>query len=450
MRHLSHLVVLSATILSGICAENLSRGETDADNKQSEQTIVGTWRADAVSMSLEKGKKVSFPSLFDNSVFSVGISADKLTIWEGKQKLAEMSYVLDSKQTPCKIESKFLDRDMLGIYILKSDYLKIGLRDAKKGQPTDYYKTDYDIVLVLHRFQGQPLMVIDVDDGKSHSLMSIPEYTTCGSPNWSHDGSKIAFDAWRSLFGEAYTSSHVFVVNADGSEPKDLGDGALPSFSPDGKRIAYARYDQNAGVWMMNADGSDKHSIDSGNFFCARWSPKGDYLVYGSEDNKNIYIRDLNSNERRALLEKKYNQIYWGFCWSPDAKWICFKGDVENGGSEVALVSAEGQAKGFKVLLPSETIPNVGNIQSTFSWTPDGKKIIISTIRDGNGNWQLYFLDPESKTLLEKLAGQNPNNSNYFSSWSPDGKKVVIAFWPGSQTENNGQSGGLLNRIFGF
>ena len=98
--------------------------------------------------------------------------------------------------------------------------------------------------------EGEPLLAINGDGSNLRKLVAMPDYTSIGSPDWSRDGTRIAFDAWRSSIGETYVDGHVFVVNADGGKPIDLGPGAMPSWSPDGKRIVFCQYSPNQGVWI--------------------------------------------------------------------------------------------------------------------------------------------------------------------------------------------------------
>ena len=187
-------------------------------------------------------------------------------------------------------------------------------------------------------------MIINADGTDPRPLASLPEYT-CGSSACLPDGSKISFDCWHSFLGDDYTKSHIYVANSDGSSPRDLGDGTLSSWSPEGKRIAYSRYSPNSGIWVMKADGTDTQLIDAEGW-SADWSPKADELAYilGA----NICVCDLKTKKQRNLLDKEYSGIYWGVAWSPDGRWICFQGTLPGGGSELALVDAQGQAKGFK------------------------------------------------------------------------------------------------------
>ena len=119
---------------------------------------------------------------------------------------------------------------------------------------------------------------------KSAAPVALAEYTAIGSPSWSPDGKRIAFDAWRTVFGESYGDSHVFVTNADGSAARDIGDGTFPSWSPDGKRLAMGRYGTNRGVWITSADGTRKELLDPAGWgikFCPT-ANRVAYTTYGS------------------------------------------------------------------------------------------------------------------------------------------------------------------------
>ena len=62
-------------------------------------------------------------------------------------------------------------------------------------------------------------------------------FTHLVSPEWSPDGSKIALD----MSNGSTSTSKIIVLNADGSDVKDLGLGCMPSFSNDGSRIVISQ-----------------------------------------------------------------------------------------------------------------------------------------------------------------------------------------------------------------
>ena len=80
------------------------------------------------------------------------------------------------------------------------------------------------------------------------------------NPDWSPDGTRIAFDSTRN------GTKHVYVMNADGSEKIRLTSfekpSGQPAWSPDGSKIVfYSNRDGNAKIFVMNADGSNPTSL---------------------------------------------------------------------------------------------------------------------------------------------------------------------------------------------
>jgi Tol biopolymer transport system component len=81
---------------------------------------------------------------------------------------------------------------------------------------------------------------------------------------WSPDGRQLAFVRQSS----ALPGSRIWVINADGSDPRLLTRGprrsdSVPTWSPDGRKIAFARsyFETDSGhtrIWVMNSDGSGK------------------------------------------------------------------------------------------------------------------------------------------------------------------------------------------------
>ncbi len=196
-----------------------------------------------------------------------------------------MTYKLDPRQTPAAIDANFNGKALLGIYKLEGDTLLIRLNDAPADRPKSFAGDAAGIGLDLVRINGDALLIMDANGVELEYLEPPPEYSSCGSPRWSRDGSKIVYDAWRTWCGEDYDLSHVIIVNPDGTSLKDLGRGALPAVSPDGKKITFCQYDDNRGVWIMNIDGSEKKLIDA-NGWCSDWTSNNDEIVYTSfEDN---------------------------------------------------------------------------------------------------------------------------------------------------------------------
>ena len=71
-------------------------------------------------------------------------------------------------------------------------------------------------------------------------------------PAWSPDGQWIAF--WSNRDGD----NAVYLMEADGANPKRLANGRSPEWSPDGQHIAFvSRQEGTEGIFIMDKDGED-------------------------------------------------------------------------------------------------------------------------------------------------------------------------------------------------
>jgi Tol biopolymer transport system component len=267
------------------------------------------------------------------------------------------------------------------------------------------------------------LYLLSADGSQRLPLVSMSTYTAHGSPAWSPDGTMIAFDAWRAESGESYGKSHVFVMQADGSGLRDLGDGAMPSWSPDATRITFSRYSPNRGVWIMNADGTGMELLDAEGWSAA-WSPAGDEIAYTVYDGgPNFCIHNLVKRTRRLIPVPGRRQIYWGFTWSPGGDRLCFKGVRDDESHEIAVVGTDLANSQVKVLC-------TGPASHDLAWSPDGLQVLASMSKRGDGNAQLYVLDPNSGKPPRLLEGKPSAWRTVQMSWSPDGRRIVAAASP--------------------
>jgi TolB protein len=157
------------------------------------------------------------------------------------------------------------------------------------------------------RYPDAALYVMDADGTDAHPLTTTPG--TAGSflaARWSPDGRRLVFQAGH------YSLSHaIWLVDADGRHegspdpgPDDASvDDLWPTWSPDGRLIAFVRTINQAGsgagcggnqascppvtavmqpqIFVMRADGSDLHALSQSAIDDAppQWSPDGTRIV---------------------------------------------------------------------------------------------------------------------------------------------------------------------------
>jgi Tol biopolymer transport system component len=275
----------------------------------------------------------------------------------------------------------------------------------------------------LEEFQTR-LFVADADGSQMKPLADLPEYQAQGSPNWSQDGKYIAFDAWKPQDGEEFSASRVLVVNADGTKPRVLGPGAMPSFSPGGHRIVFSR-PSVGGVWVMSSEGPDDelYPLDA-RAWGADWSPDG-RVVYAVSlpGGANLVVHDFVEGHDTLLFDKQrspYRQIFWNMAWSPDGKRIVFKGSTTDGKTEIGIVDARGEKFGFIRRYQGDVVP-------TLAWGAATKQILFIQQNPEAQRFQLFTLDPDTKLPPKVLPVLDPLRHYADIAYSPDGKKIVFS-----------------------
>ena len=266
------------------------------------------------------------------------------------------------------------------------------------------------------------LCTIDVDGQNLSRLAVTGPFNGMGSPRWSRDGRRICCDAWRVGEQGDFRSSHVLVMQRDGTAQRDFGEGALPTFSPDGEFLTYCRR-HGKGIWIAGSDGSDPLQIDESGWSPC-WSPSRDEIAYTRGNQLVLY--DLATEQKRSLLAPqqaaRYQSIRWAFCWSPNGDELCFVG-VTQQTMELAVISADGGSAGFRVV-------RTGEVAAQLTWHPTDKRIAYARVDPTIDKRQIYVFDPEEE-VETLLAGQSREVENMSPDWSPDGKSLVfVSFVP--------------------
>lgn len=219
--------------------------------------------------------------------------------------------------------------------------------------------------LLINRGASYPpagrLVVLNSDG--SETQVAHADWITGGS--FSPDGSEVIFGA--TLPGQR--KSGIYVVDAEGGTPELLYAAAFrrlareayppaadghrtavysPALSPDGSRIAYIEGmgDWGNSLWVMNADGTDRHRIiawEEGNELVStgslQWSPDGTRLAF---EGGGINVVNADGSALTLVARGRERAPYW----SPDGSRIAFQRDrafytMAPDGSEVQSLGYE-------------------------------------------------------------------------------------------------------------
>ena len=189
---------------------------------------------------------------------------------------------------------------------------------------------------------------------------------------------------------------------APGSAPKYLMPYVSPDyadpwglrFSPDGKRLAYARggyYD--LGVFDLEAMQERRVTFTNGNAQAGDWDPSGRYIVYPRPDldydapdtSAGVFIVDTETLSDRPLLHDSLATYGGDPRWSPDSASVAFWYGTKFGGSYgIHLYTVKVDGSGYRDLMPSSTKFSdsqrwIGNNQLIYEFYPSSSMNIHET-----------------------------------------------------------------------
>ena len=188
-----------------------------------------------------------------------------------------------------------------------------------------------------------------------------------------------------------------------------------PTWSPDGKSIAYVSFERNrAAIYVQTVISGQRSKISDfpGINGAPAWSPNGQKLAItlsksGSPD---IYILDLVTKQLTQLTNTL--AINTEPTWSPDGRSIVYTSN-QAGGPQLFRVSAHGgrpQRLTFK-----------GNYNASASFSPDGSKIAM--VHANGQGYKIGLLNLKTKSFNVLTSG----NLDESPSFAKNGAMVLYA-----------------------
>ena len=242
----------------------------------------------------------------------------------------------------------------------------------------------------------------------------IPEPALLANPPASFDSTNLI----------AYTSrangrSELYISNAANNQawllPGQPANSSLAAWSPGGERLTFRVDGNGRHLYAMNPDGSELRQLTSGasRNIDPAWSPDGYHIAFSSNrtGNYELYIMDADgSNVRRVTFIE--NQSDNDPNWSPDGQWFVFESGLDDR-YHIYKIRIDGSE-----LTPLATD---GDSNSTPAWSPNGEQIAFER-REGNA-YHIWLMDSNGNNL-ERLTSEGTINQR--PAWSPDGKQIAF------------------------
>jgi Tol biopolymer transport system component len=255
-----------------------------------------------------------------------------------------------------------------------------------------------------------PLQVFKMDPAgqTSTQLTSSPGYQLNYNPDWSPDGTKIAFSSTRD------GNTEIYVMDANGNNQTNLtnnsADDFWPAWFPDGRRIAFAsNREGNVELYVMPLDESGRpiEATRLTNNPAADWmpavSPGGQKIAFVGErdgDQEIYVIKSAPEGPENPARQRTFNRRYDAFPnWSPDGTKLVWAILRHATGWDIRVMNSRGG--GGKTDL---TTVEAHDMDPAFS--PDGQYIVFDSNRDGTSDiWRMRTDGTEATNLTPNSSG---------------------------------------------
>jgi Tol biopolymer transport system component/DNA-binding winged helix-turn-helix (wHTH) protein len=314
-----------------------------------------------------------------------------------------------------------------------------------------------------HLNQGFDLYVKTIGSERMIKLTNHPSRWI--SPAWSPDGAQIAFAR------SSPDNSGVFVVPALGGPERKLADATFwhepfmqISWSPDSKSLAYwSTGTDGSHVFQVFLDTLQSRMINPGlhcwDMASPSFSPDGRKLAFVCTSSIAVYgIYELELGERSTRRLVSMMGYFGGLTWVADGTRIIFSNDSGDGGSlwrvdlegrllrlpfgeEGSGPSAAEKAGTLAYVRGSQNIdiwrldlhsPHPGQsgtkliystrIQTVPQYSPDGKKIVFESNR--SGAHEIWMSDADGNNLVRLTSFDGPQTGS--PSWCSDGRRIAF------------------------
>ena len=244
-----------------------------------------------------------------------------------------------------------------------------------------------------------------------HAIRTLahgPQFASLAAPVWSPDGTLLAVDAIQGLIGWDDVlldySSDVFILDATPSANSPWraltanGHSRSPSWSPDGRRIAYVDGLMGSNnIYLIDAGGGQPTRLTStdGAYETPRWSPDGTRLAF--VDRSDVFI--VNADGSGLINVTRSSAFHVDPSWSPDGTRLAF---VSNSQSREPAV--------FVVVLTDLDHP----IRLTWEgwaygpvWSPDSRQIAFTLFSNGSSGVYVMMADGSQAVQLTRPPGDS-------------------------------------------
>jgi TolB protein len=278
------------------------------------------------------------------------------------------------------------------------------------------------------------------------------------------------------LVFQTETGGAIYAVDLDGSHLRYLTSGFDPVLSPDGRQIAFTRWNNDqdgalGNVWLINIDGSGERAVldDVRQPKAPTWSPDGSRLAVGMQEggwvDKIKKCVGFDGNQRPPVPPNAYdvktkrrgNDRVLCYDLDPNPYWGLRMVDLTSGAYSDLPRDSHSSAPTWNAVQPSllvsrgdrglvgldiaqgktwQLTADLGDHAPVFS--PDGNRLAVSYwqhdhweihVMNADGSGRVRLTEMSLRALAEQMSKTDQavaNWNNVAPAWSPDGSRIAF------------------------
>ncbi len=323
--------------------------------------------------------------------------------------------------------------------------------------------------------EGIDLLLAPASAGTPATEAAATQVNQSVQPVTGNSNGKLVF--------QTQSGGGIYIINADGTGLRYITNGIDPQLSPDGKQIAFTRWEPEYELFTINVDGTGERSWARGwrQMKSPTWTADGSSLIFSwqsggrlNEEERSIDLAKANQNEDgvevpRGATEVEIENGILKYKLPADAFWNLKQVKLADGQLQDLAAGQYAYSPTGNPAKPNEIIytfggsgisildPTRNNGHPVTSdardrapvISPDGSKVAVSYWQDGN--WEIYTMNIDgsnrqrlTSTPITVIAeqtqlntefvegkerivpGENPRWNSAAPAWSPDGQQIAF------------------------
>lgn len=232
----------------------------------------------------------------------------------------------------------------------------------------------------------------------------------------------------RLLMSCGQKTKEIYIMDFDGQNvrqlTRDRNFALSPSWAPDGKRILFTSYkpsvaggplNPNLYLYDLNTNQRRLLSAARGLNTGGQFSPREEKIAYtfSQRGRPEIYLLDLRSNSRTPVTRTQYFSVEPN--WSPDGTRLTYSSS-QTGRPHIFVSNADGTS--------AKRLTFAGVYNSSPNWSPRGDKIVFSGQENMANNFNVFMIDPSGSNLVRLTDGSASSENPVFSA---DGRHIAFS-----------------------